>query len=92
VNRSANARITAHEMWAATADRTARPEPARQGLEAKLIREAREHLGPDVTEQQVADAAGAGRKAQYARLAAKVVAARRQRKQASGGAPKRTGR
>ena len=90
VNRSANARIAAYEMWAATADRTARTEPARQGLEAKFIREARERLGPDATERQVAKSAEAARKAYYARLAAKGVAARRQRQQGRRGAPGQT--
>jgi hypothetical protein len=44
---------------------------------AKLTREAREKLGPDATEGQVAEAAETARKAFYARLSATGVAARK---------------
>jgi hypothetical protein len=74
---SAAARMAAHQSWANTADRTARTAPAAQGLLAKFEREARERLGPDATERQVAEAAESARKAHYSRLSAAGVAARR---------------
>ena len=73
---TAAARVAAYESWAATSDRSARTAPARAGLFAKFEREARERLGPDATERQVAEAADAARKAHYARLSAAGVAAR----------------
>jgi hypothetical protein len=77
VSRSAAARAAAHESWARTADRAARTSAARAGLMARFEREARERLGPQATPRQVADAAESARRAHYARLAAKSVAARR---------------
>lgn len=77
---SAQQRVAAHESWARTPDRAARTAAARQGLEAKFEREARERLGPAATDRQVADAAAAGRKAYYARFAAAGVATRRARR------------
>jgi hypothetical protein len=44
---------------------------------ARFTREARERLGPDATESQVADAADLARKAFYAQLSAAGVAARK---------------
>jgi hypothetical protein len=82
MNRSTAARIAAHQSWANTLDRTARTEAARTGLLARFEREARERLGEDATERQVADAAESARRAHYARMAAAGVAAR-QRKAAS---------
>jgi hypothetical protein len=70
------ARLAAYESWAATPDRAARTAPARRGLWAKFEREARDKLGPDATDRQVADAADAARKAHYARMSAAGVAAR----------------
>lgn len=72
----AQARLAAYESWAATPDRSARTAPARAGLWAKFEREAREKLGPDASDRQIADAADAARKAHYSRLAAAGVAAR----------------
>lgn len=66
---TAQARIAAYESWARTADRTARTEPARAGLDARFLRQARERLGPDATEKQVADAAAAARRAHFLRMA-----------------------
>jgi hypothetical protein len=43
----------------------------------RFTREARERLGPDATESQIAAAAEAARKAFYARLSAAGVAARK---------------
>lgn len=77
---SVSARIAAHQSWARTPDRSARTAPARQGLEAKFEAEARELLGPDATERQIAEAAEAARKAYYVRLAAAGQAARRARR------------
>ena len=80
MDRSTAARLGAYESWARTPNRSARNAPARQGFEAKFEREARERLGPDATDKQVADAADAARKAYYLRLAAAGVAARRARR------------
>ncbi len=68
--------MAAHESWAATPDRTARTAPARAGLERKFEREARERLGQDATERQIAEAAESARRAHYARMSAAGVAAR----------------
>lgn len=73
---SAQARAAVHESWARTADRSARTAAARTGLLERFEREAREHLGPDATDRQVADAAESKRKAYYARLSAAGAAAR----------------
>jgi len=77
VTTPAQARMAAHESWAATADRSARTAPARAGLQARFEREARTRLGPGASERQVADAAESARKAHYARMSAAGVAARR---------------
>ena len=74
---SAAARIAAYQSWANTPDRSARTAGARQGLLARFEREARQRLGPDATDAQVAAAADAARKAHYARLSAAGVAARK---------------
>lgn len=66
---SAAARMAAHTSWARTTDRTARTEAARTGLLDKFEREAREQLGPDATDAQVADAAESARQAHYNRMA-----------------------
>jgi hypothetical protein len=77
MSASAEARARAHQSWARTADRAARTSAARTGLAAKFEREARQHLGPDATDRQIADAAESARKAHYARLSAAGVAARK---------------
>lgn len=69
MNRTAAASIAADESWANTADRAARTRPAREGLDAKFLREARERLGAGATDKQVADAAGSARRAHFKRLA-----------------------
>ena len=74
---SAVARIPAGEPRAAAPRRAARIRPSRSTMLARLTREARERLGPDATESQVAAAAEAARKAFYARLSAAGVAARK---------------
>lgn len=76
MTRSAQARIAALEGWANTADRTARTEAMRSGLLEKWHREARERLGPDASERQVADAADAAKRAHYSRMSAAGHAAR----------------
>jgi hypothetical protein len=73
---SAAARTSAHQPRIMTPGRQARTKPSRSTMLAKLAREARERLGPDATERQVAEAAEAARKAFYARLSAAGVAAR----------------
>jgi hypothetical protein len=73
---SQQARIAALEGWARTRDRTARTEPMRTGLHAKFERQARELLGPDATDRQVADSAESLRKAHYQRMSAAGHAAR----------------
>jgi hypothetical protein len=77
VTRSAAARIPVGEPRAAAPRRAARIKPSRSTMLARLTREARESLGPDATESQVAAAAEAARKAFYARLSAAGVAARK---------------
>lgn len=67
---SSQAKIAAHTSWAKTADRSARTAPAHRGLAEKFLREAREELGPDATDKQVADAAESARKAHYLRMSA----------------------
>ena len=74
---SAVARIPAGEPRAAAPRRAPRIKPSRSTMLARLTREARERLGPDATESQVAAAAEAARKAFYARLSAAGVAARK---------------
>jgi hypothetical protein len=70
MSRSTAARIAAYESWATTPDRAARSATGQRGLVAKFEREARERLGPDATDRQVAQAASAARSAHFARLAA----------------------
>jgi hypothetical protein len=74
---SSQARVAAHESWARTPDRAARTSAARAGLAARFEREARERLGPDASDRQIADAADSAKKAYYQRLARAGVAARR---------------
>jgi len=80
MNRSMAARIAAYESWAATPDRAARAAAGQRGLLAKFEREARDRLGPEATDRQVADAADAARSAHYLRLAAASAEARRARR------------
>ena len=77
MTRSQKARIAAHKSWANTADRSARSASGQTGLLAKFEREARQRLGPGATDAQVAAAAESARKAHFAELSAKGVAARR---------------
>lgn len=76
MNRAAAGRLGGYESWARTPDRAARSAQGYSGLLARFEREARERLGPDATERAVADAADSLRKAHYARLSARGVAAR----------------
>lgn len=73
----ARMRAGAYQSWANTADRAARTAPASRGLLAKFEREARERLGENATERQVAEAAESARRAHYSRIAAASVRARR---------------
>ena len=77
MTRPAAAPIPAPEPWARTPGRAARTKPSRSNMLAKFTREARERLGPDATEREVARAAESARKAFYARLSASGVAARK---------------
>jgi hypothetical protein len=77
VTTPAAARTSAHQARTVTPRREASTKPSRSTMLAKLTREARESLGPDATERQVAEAAEAARKAFYARLSATGVAARK---------------
>lgn len=76
MTRSAAARIAAHTSWAGTRDRAARTAPARTGLLDRFQREARDRLGSDATEREIAAAAESARSAFYARLSAAGVKAR----------------
>jgi hypothetical protein len=71
MTRSSAAKIAALESWANTPDRAARASLGQAGLRARFEREARDRLGPDATEQQVADAAESARKAHFTRLRAR---------------------
>ena len=72
MNRSAAARIAAHESWANTADRAARAARGYDGLRARFVREARERLGPGATDVQVSDAAESAARAHFARIRQRV--------------------
>ena len=80
---SAAARIPVREPRAAAprpaaaSRRAARIKSSRSTMVARFTREARERLGHDASESQVAAAAEAARKAFYARLSAAGVAARK---------------
>jgi len=74
---SAAASIAAHESWAHTADRSARSATGARGLRDRFTREARERLGEDATDRQVADAADSALKAHYRRLGQASAEARR---------------
>lgn len=78
---TAQARLAAHESWARTADRTARTDEARTAAEQRFTALARERLGPDADDRQVALAAESARKAHYQRMAARSVASRQGRLQ-----------
>jgi acyl-CoA reductase-like NAD-dependent aldehyde dehydrogenase len=71
VTRSAVSRIPAREPGAAGT------RPSHSPMLAKFTCEARERLGPDATDSEVARAAEAARKAFYKRLSAAGVAARK---------------
>jgi hypothetical protein len=77
VTRSAAMRIRAGEPLTAAPRRAARIKPSRSTMLVRFTREARDRLGPDATESQVAAAAEAARKAFYAKLSAAGVAARK---------------
>lgn len=77
VTRSSAARYAAHESWARTPDRAARTSAARAGLLARFEREARERLGPDASDADVARAAESAKSAYYARISRAGVQARR---------------
>jgi hypothetical protein len=77
VTRSAAPRIPAGEPRAAASRRRAGIKSSRSTMLTRFTREARERLGPDATESQIAAAAEAARKAFYARLSAAGVAARK---------------
>lgn len=74
--RRLQARIAAHESWAATTDRTARTAAARQALHEKFLTEAE---GDPVRAAHL-------RKAHFARLALKSAQARRRAKEATSAA------
>lgn len=65
---STDATIAVLTSWGRTPDRTARTGPARQALEGKWEREAREEF-PDATDEAVKLMAAARKKAHYLRMA-----------------------
>jgi len=71
------AQLAANTRWAGETDRTAATAGPRAGFFAKLSREARERLGPDATDEQVAKAADSALKAHYARMRFNSLKARR---------------
>jgi acyl-CoA reductase-like NAD-dependent aldehyde dehydrogenase len=77
VTTPAAARTSERQSRAVTPGREPGTKTSRSPVLARLTREARERLGPDATERQVAEAAESARKAFYARLSAAGVAARR---------------
>ena len=76
MTRPPAARIPAPEPRNPRRHRAAAAKPSRSTMLARLTREARQRLGPDATDSQVAEAAEAARKTFYARLSAAGVAAR----------------
>jgi hypothetical protein len=74
---AATSRAGAHLSWSRTRDRSARTAPARAARDARFEDRARELLGPGATEREVAQAAESARRAHYAQMSAKGVAARR---------------
>jgi len=77
---SQQARINAHRSWAATRDRSARTRAARDASDARFTAQARELLGDDATEQQVARSAESLRKAWFLELARKSALSRKRKK------------
>lgn len=76
-NRHALAgRIGAHVRWGNCTDRAAATEAARRGFEDRFIREVRDEH-PDLDHETAVRMAESRRKAYFARLAQKSVAARR---------------
>lgn len=76
MNRSTSARLAAHESWAKTPDRAARASAGYQGLLKRFEREARENLGDDASDKDVAAAAESAKRAYYVRMAANRLAAK----------------
>ncbi|MBX6168829.1 MAG: hypothetical protein IRY84_14480 [Thermobispora bispora] len=75
--RSMRNRIAAHLSWAKTPDRSARTEAARKrSHHTRFIEKARE-LHPDGTDEQIAKAAEALKKAHYTELARRSAQSRR---------------
>lgn len=77
--RSLVGRIAVQTSWANTADRTARTEPGRIGLNKKFERQARE-MHPDAPEVDVLKAAAALRMAHFARMSLKSAQSRAAKK------------
>lgn len=77
--RSQVARINAYKSWAATRSRSARTAAGRRAADQRFTAQARELLGPDATEKQVAQSAEALRSAWYRELALRSAKARRNR-------------
>jgi hypothetical protein len=71
------AQIAANTRWAGETDRTTATAGLRAGFFAKLSREARERLGPNATDEQVAKSADSALKAHYARMRLNSLKARR---------------
>ena len=78
--RSLRSRTAVHTRWARESDRTAATEPARRGLQARFERE----VDPDgvLDPAERARRLESARKAFYADLTRKSIAARRRRKAA----------
>lgn len=78
--RALHSRVASHSRWAHEPDRTAATEPARAGLQARFERQVDPNGVLDPAER--AKRAESARKAFYADLTRKSIAARRRRKAA----------
>lgn len=76
MNNTTRARLAAHTSWANTPDRSARASAGYAGLLKRFEREARENLGPDASDKDVAAAAESAKRAYYVRMAANRLAKR----------------
>lgn len=84
--RTIRASIAAHTSWSKTPDRTARTEPARQGMQARFERE----IDPDGTlpPAERARRAESARKAYFLGLSLKSARARREAAEARASIPR----
>ncbi len=73
---SEQSRAASHIRWASVGDRTAETQALRNGFRAKLEQQARELLGPDATDVEIARSADNLLKAHYARMRANSIKTR----------------